>query len=107
MITCKTRNGRLTTTELHHDVGIHDRDGADKALQRHGTAAEEPEEDRKGDTESDRTGPHAQCASTSLGIEEELGDKVLVGLELSKICAYQQHSGGVRLIFLGNWIPIP
>jgi hypothetical protein len=67
--------------ELHNHVRVHDRDGADKALQGHRSAPQEPEEDRKGDTESHWPGSDAQCAQAPAGRQGEPGIEVLVSLE--------------------------
>jgi hypothetical protein len=58
-------------TELHNDVRVHDGDGADKTLHANRSAAQEPEEDCKGYTESHRTRSDAQCAQASARNEEE------------------------------------
>jgi hypothetical protein len=50
---------RLTDAELHNHVRVHDRHGPDKALQGHGSAAQEPAQDRKGHTESHRAWSYA------------------------------------------------
>jgi hypothetical protein len=72
----------LIRAEFQNDVRVHDRNGSDKTLQGHRPATEEPEEDRKGHTESHWSGFDAQCAQASTGREEEptVGLLVRVGL---------------------------
>src|SRR5690242_10418906 len=71
---------QLTWLELHNHVRVHDRNRADKALQGHRSAAEESEEDCKGDTESHWAGSDAQRAQAPIGCEEQFADKVHVGV---------------------------
>lgn len=93
--------GLTLTAELHNHVRVHDRDRADKALQGHRPAAQEPEEDCKGDTEGDWAGSDAECAQASVGREEEPGFEVLLRRRLA---VYDMGSTFLTCTFWGESI---
>lgn len=78
----RTETSTLTRPELHNHVRIHDRDGADKALQRYRSATEEPKKSRQGHTESHWAWPHAQCAQASIGSQREPANEVFVRIRI-------------------------